>query len=128
VSSSQGRRAEAGFTLIELMIAVAIIGILAAIALASFQELTTKAQIGAEDGVIGAVNSMGVILLGKNGAPPTEAEVIAAISPQVTDLANLTGIANLGHTGVAWCQTQMFVKSGTTGQHPSNHLHKTSCS
>ncbi|CAN7587050.1 prepilin-type N-terminal cleavage/methylation domain-containing protein [Pseudoduganella sp. LjRoot289] len=49
------KQAQAGFTLIELMIVVAIIGILAAVAIPAYSDYTIKAKIG---NALGSVNSI----------------------------------------------------------------------
>ena len=50
-------RKSKGFTLIELMIVVAIIGILAAVAIPKFADLVTKSKEAAAKGNLGAVRS-----------------------------------------------------------------------
>jgi len=50
-------RSKKGFTLIELMIVVAIIGILAAIAIPQFANMVAKSQEGATKGNLGTIRS-----------------------------------------------------------------------
>ncbi|HAM36267.1 MAG TPA: general secretion pathway protein GspG [Elusimicrobia bacterium] len=62
-----------GFTLIELMIVVAIIGILAAIAIPKFAELIRKSSEGASKGNLGAIRSALSIYYGDmEGQYPTD--------------------------------------------------------
>jgi general secretion pathway protein G len=81
-------RKQKGFTLIELMIVVAIIGILAAVAIPKFAQMLEKAREGATKGNVGAIKSAVSIYYGDNtGAFPqslTDASFknyLAAIPP-----------------------------------------------
>ncbi|MBL0058219.1 MAG: prepilin-type N-terminal cleavage/methylation domain-containing protein [Elusimicrobia bacterium] len=74
------RVAKAGFTLIELMIVVAIIGILAAIAIPKFADLITKSKESAAKGSLGSVRSAVSIYYSDN-------EGIFPASAAATDLA-----------------------------------------
>jgi type IV pilus assembly protein PilA len=86
------RRAQAGFTLIELMIVVAIIGILAAIAIPQYQTYVAKSQVTRVMGETGALKTKvdsclldGKLALGNDAA--TECY------PDATASSLLTGVA-----------------------------------
>lgn len=54
-------RANKGFTLIELVMVIVILGILASVAVPKFTNLSTQAKTAAEQGVVGGVRS-GIVL------------------------------------------------------------------
>ena len=120
-------RNQRGFTLIELMIVVAIIGILAAIAIASYQNLTQQAQAASEDGVVGALASAAVIYLGKNGTFPAQADLLNAVNPAVADLGTLTGVANVAHTVAYNAASGCLSATTDAANHPTTHIHPTAC-
>ena len=71
MKSTALRRAQAGFTLIELMIVVAIIGILAAIAIPQYQDYVTRAKF--QDGItaLESTKAATAICVQENAGDPT---------------------------------------------------------
>lgn len=60
------RKQQKGFTIIELVVVIVILGILAAVAFPKFQDLSGDARLAVVDGAVAALKSAAVISFAKN--------------------------------------------------------------
>jgi len=113
-----------GFTLIELMIVVAIIGILAAVALPAYQTYTNKAKFSDVLVNVGAAKSAMVVCLNVNNNVLAECDTWAEIGmtqPSAND--NLASVNITATTGVitgtakasAGSYTYIYTPTASTG-------------
>jgi len=110
-------RNQKGFTLIELIIIIVILGILMAVAIPTYIDLKTEAADGAGKGVMGALSSANMILYADRLIRPTLPTTFTIID--VLGSANISGVGTTGigantYTCLIGGRTYTYTLNGTT--------------
>jgi MSHA pilin protein MshA len=117
-------RQQSGFTLIELVLVIVILGILAASALPRFSDLSTEARTAAVNGMAGSVRSAAAIASATRLARAVAAGGSTVIDGQTIDFVNgypssetidLMVVDTTGFTLTEAATTQTFAKTGAAG-------------
>ena len=95
-------RSQKGFTIIELVVVIVILGILAAVAFPKFQDLSGDARTAVLNGAKAAITSAAVISYAKaSGNQVTIASVLAqtSLDSAITTTGSTCSSVTLSHTG-----------------------------
>lgn len=109
------QKKQQGFTLIELMIVVAIIGILAAIAIPAYQDYVSRSQVGRAVSEVSALKTATEEMLMRNEYPTTEDEIGFTGSNLTKSSLTVSFASNAGGLGYIQMNLDNDVAAGING-------------
>lgn len=92
------RGKQAGFTLIELVMVIVILGVLAAVAIPKFVDLGTEAKAAALKGVVGGINSASAVNYAARSASSSKGAATVGLTCTAAATAIMQGGVPSGYT------------------------------
>lgn len=110
------RKQQQGFTIIELVVVIVILGILAAVAFPKFQDLSGDARQAVVMGAAAALKSAAVISFAKaQGVQQTYANIQLQVSADNVTFSGNCAAATVTHTGSASASTTVNISEYCSG-------------
>lgn len=92
------KQAQQGFTLIELVMVIVILGVLAAVAIPKFVDLKSEAQVAALQGVVGGINSASAVNYAARSVSTTKGSATIGLTCTTAATAIMQGGIPAGYT------------------------------